>query len=255
MTTGGMTVQEQAKLVHRFIGVSGGYLGNFTYATHESFYPVYCDLDIKPAEHGDTTKRRFEAILAGSSPADQAKIIRGTLEYFPVDGPAAPSTRTADLRDELLAIAKRLEGANVTVAIRGQTRESVLRAIQDAEDFIKTADDRAVNALDRAHTALHGYLLSTCDAAGITYGADPTMTALLKLLRAQHPKLTATGARAEDVTRVLHACGTILDALNPLRNRASVAHPNSDLLPRAESLLVVNVSRSLLAFLDDKVTS
>ena len=80
-------------MVYRYIGVEGGYLGTFSYASHESFYPVYCDLDIRPAEHGDTTKRRFESILAKSSAADQAKIIRGVLEFFPLNGPGAPATQ------------------------------------------------------------------------------------------------------------------------------------------------------------------
>jgi hypothetical protein len=59
MATSGLSPKERAKLVYRYIGVDGGYLGNFTYATHETFYPTYCDLDINPADHGDTTKRRL----------------------------------------------------------------------------------------------------------------------------------------------------------------------------------------------------
>jgi Abortive infection C-terminus len=52
---------------------------------------------------------------------------------------------------------------------------------------------------------------------------------------------------------VLRSFGSIVDKLNPLRNNASVAHPNSDLLPPAEAMLVVNVVRTLLQYLDAKL--
>jgi hypothetical protein len=41
--------------------------------------------------------------------------------------------------------------------------------------------------------------------------------------------------------------------LNPVRNNASVAHPNEQLLGRDEALLVINVGRTLLSYLDAKV--
>jgi hypothetical protein len=46
-----LTGREIYKLVNGYIGVigvSGGYLGDFTYRILEEFYPRYCDLDIDP---------------------------------------------------------------------------------------------------------------------------------------------------------------------------------------------------------------
>lgn len=40
---------------------------------------------------------------------------------------------------------------------------------------------------------------------------------------------------------------------NPVRNRASVAHPNSALLAVDEAMLVVNIARTLLAYFDGKL--
>ncbi len=34
------------RIVNDYIGVSNGYLGDFSYKTHREFYPYYCDLDI-----------------------------------------------------------------------------------------------------------------------------------------------------------------------------------------------------------------
>lgn len=47
----------------------------------------------------------------------------------------------------------------------------------------------------------------------------------------------------------------ILDALNPVRNRASVAHPNATLLAQAEAMLVVNATRTILHYLDAKLST
>jgi hypothetical protein len=43
-----------------------------------------------------------------------------------------------------------------------------------------------------------------------------------------------------------------MDALQPIRNNASVAHPNEALLDAPEAMLVVNTARTLLHYLDAK---
>ena len=62
----GMTRMDIKKLVNRYIGVSGGYLGDFSYRTHADFYVEYCDLDIDPYKYEGTTRERFEKILETS---------------------------------------------------------------------------------------------------------------------------------------------------------------------------------------------
>jgi Abortive infection C-terminus len=108
------------------------------------------------------------------------------------------------------------------------------------------------SAVDRLHTAMHGYLHSLCDEAGITHGDRPTMNQLFKALRAGHPGLADLGARPEEVTRVLGSMASILDALNPVRNNASVAHPNEQLIGEPEALLVINTVRTLLSYFESK---
>jgi hypothetical protein len=108
-TMAGMTRQETAKLINRYIGVSGGYLGDFSYRTHKDFYAEYCDLYFDTYSMPGTTRDRFEQILIDASPVDQAKIIRGTLAKYAPD-PEATQGRTKQLHDELLGVAIRLEG-------------------------------------------------------------------------------------------------------------------------------------------------
>jgi hypothetical protein len=61
------------------------------------------------------------------------------------------------------------------------------------------------------------------------------------------------GPRPDEITRVLNSMGNVLDALNPIRNRASVAHPNTELLDEPEALLAINAGRTIFAYVDAKL--
>lgn len=247
--TAGLSGREITKLVNRYIGVKDGYLGNFSYRTHTDFYPEYCDLDVNPNNYDGTTRERFIEILSSRSPRDQAKILSGVLERFPVDDPSAPPSRAA-LAEKVRQWIVRLErGGPVGVSV-ADTRAVVLRALEDANSLLRTQG--ATSGVDRVHTALHGHLLALCDSAGIVAEPDTSMTGAFKLLRRQHPKLQDLGPRAQDIERVLNAAASIFDALQPVRNRASVAHPNEHLLDEPEAMLVISVGH-LLNYLDAKL--
>jgi hypothetical protein len=245
-----LTRPEVYKVVNDYIGVSGGYLGDFSYRSHAEFYPYFCDLDIDVERYRPaTTREAFLRILEDVSGPDQAKILKGVLAKYPPDS----SDKRGKLAPEIRAMITRLEGAPAVGSPRPKiTTDTVERAIADAETLIQKSG--ATSGVDRIHTALHGYLIAACDEAQIPYPKDPDLTQLIKLLRQQHPKLQNLGPRAQDITQVLRSMGAILDALNPVRNRASVAHPNPSLLEQAEAMLVVNAARTILHYLDAKLS-
>lgn len=238
------------RLINRYIGVSGGYLGNFSYRTHQEFYPEYCDLDIDPGEYPGTTRERFIAVLKNTSPSEQAKIIRGVIQRFPVED-GGPSTRTPQLREELLLLATQLESSEgVAAPGLGTTSDVVERALADAETLLKTSG--ATSAIDRVHTALQGYLRTVCADAGIDVEEEATVATLFKMLYKDHSAFKEEGPRHDDVLRMLRSAGGMLDALAPLRNKASVAHPNAELLRSEEAALVVNLVKTLLHYVNAK---
>ena len=182
----GLTEREVARVVNRYIGVSGGYLGDFSYRTHADFYLEYCDLDIDPNAIEGTTRERFIVILSSLPPRDQAKVLRGVIERFPPD--TGPDTRRA-AHVEVLTLIERLESAPLVAGITPQiTSDVVLRALTDAENLIQTSGP--TSAVDRVHTVLHGYLVAVCETAGIAFERDDSMVALLRKLRSNHPKLS-----------------------------------------------------------------
>jgi hypothetical protein len=133
------------------------------------------------------------------------------------------------------------------------TSAAVERAIADAEHLIESGRG-ASSAVDRVHTTLHGYLIQLCVEGDLISPQDdyPSMTALFKKLRSEHPKLAYVGPRANEVSSALRASASIIEAINTIRNNASGAHPNEEVLPEPEAMYLINLTRSLLHYLEMK---
>ena len=241
------------KVVNRYIGVSEGYLGDFTYRTHADFYPEYCDLEINPNELDGTTRERFIEIFKQIDNASKSKMLKGVIERFPIDDSYAPKTRTENLKNEILETAATFANASPIASPNTTITSRVVElAIKDAECLLES--NGATSGVDRIHTALHGYLIAVCSSASIETPKEPTTSQLFKLLRKEHPVFMNLGHRDQDINQVLNSSAGILNALNPLRNQGSVAHPNKCLIEKDEAMLIINITRSLLHYLDSKLS-
>lgn len=251
-----MSLREINLLVESYIGTTDGYLNHFSYSKHDRFYPLYCNLDIDVSAYrakGHTTRTAFIQILKDAQPRDQAKIIRGIFEMLPApekaDDEMGRKKRTMYV--ELLAVATRLEadGQVDSPAIQ-KTSETVYEALKDAEALLKTRGPQS--AVDRAHTALHGYLKKLCHDRGETLPDDPSLTLLFKTLREKFSEFSATIPHDSEAKRVFGSIASALDSLNTIRNRATLAHPNELLLDAPEAMLYINLSRAVLAYIESK---
>ena len=125
-------------------------------------------------------------------------------------------------------------------------------ALADAQVLLESQGG-PISAVDRVHTGLHAFLKGACSDAGITFTPDATANKLLKHLLEAHPSLQDLGPRRHEVRRLVLTSAATVDAIGTLRNNASLAHPNEELLGHDEALLAVNLVRSLLRFLDAKI--
>jgi hypothetical protein len=250
----GLSNIEITKIVYKYIGVSGGYLGDFSYRTHAIFYPEYCGLEINPNEYENlTTRERFIKILSESAPLNQAKILRGILERFPVNMENKPTTRTKELYDELLSLSVKIESGSIIPLINPTiTSEVVWRTISDIETLLKNNDP--VSCIDRIHTMLHGYFIAICDRKNLSYNEDEGITKLFKIIRDNHPIFSNTDQSNKEINRILQSFSSILDSLNTLRNRSSIAHPNKSFLGHDDAVLVINIAKTMMVYLDAKLT-
>lgn len=241
------------KIVNRYIGVDGGYLGvpdriRFTIRNHEDFYSEYCDLSKNPNEYEGTTRQRFIAVFKNSSPKEQAKIIKGIVQRFPVSEKF--ETRTEELKQELLAEAGKLEKINLVKSPDIlATSVVVFEALEDAESLIK--ERKPVSAVDRVHTAFHGYLRFICTEEKIEFDKKDDVVVLVKKVVEKHSKFRVPD-KEHEIKNIVKNMASISDSLNPIRNSGSLAHPNENLLEDAEANLVINCVRTLLIYFSSK---
>ena len=247
-----LTRPEIYMITNSYIGVEGGYLGDFSYRTHEEFYPYFCDLNISPEAYDGTTRQRFLTILENSEPQIQAKILKGVLKKYPVAFFPEDLRRTKQkMADEIGELIRRLEsGQSVASEQLTITNETVERAIQDTKVLIEK--NGATSGVDRIHTALHGYLKEVCKQAGIVVTEDENLTQVFKKLKTNHPKLQLGGPRQNDIDQIISSFSNTLDKLNPIRNKASLSHPNEELLEEDEAMFVVNSAQTVLNYLNRK---
>ncbi|SIT41082.1 conserved hypothetical protein [Paraburkholderia ribeironis] len=102
---------------------------------------------------------------------------------------------------------------------------------------------------------MHGYLIAVAKSANIEVEPNEKITAIFKRVREGHPKLNYIGPRATEIGLVLKAGATIIDSINTVRNNASVAHPNEEVVPEAEAMFLINMIRSMLHYIEMKLKS
>ncbi|SDU32636.1 abortive infection family protein [Pseudomonas yamanorum] len=152
---------------------------------------------------------------------------------------------------ELLDQLGRSVGHVRAVAPSQNASEVVRRALSDADQLVVT--NGAQSAVDRLHTAMHGYLRAECAAVSIPLPVNATLTQAFKALRSDHPALNALGNHGAEVGKVLQSFAAVMDALNTIRNHGSVAHPTENLIEAAEAFLFVNAVRTIFHYLNNKL--
>lgn len=243
-----LDIKHVNKLVNKYIGVSSGRLGDFSYRTHREFY-MDCDLDINPDGYEGTTREKFIKILLEQKPENQAKILRAILERFLVNQEYAPQTRTKEMFNEVMNWINNLE-QNRNIAIASPVICTDLKAVSltldDAESYLKNG--KIISAVDRTHTGIHGYLKTICEGRGIEFlKTDSSYVLINKIKDSQEIK-----SQGEHITKIFRNLGSILQNMDALRDNNSLAHPNPILLDDAEAELFINSARTLLHYLDAK---
>ncbi len=249
----GLTNRDIMRVVSAYIGVSAGYLGDFSYASLREFYPLHCDLDINP----DSFPRNHADALhpfPGDRWPPRPSQDPGWCPVLLSRCPPGQMGRTEKMADEIRGMISRLRsrsGAAHTKVVTSITSATLDHCWRDLDALLSSTG--ATSAVDRIHTALHAYLHAACDEAAIVVSGDPTVQDLMKAIIKGHPRFKVDGPRPDDIEGVVRALSTMLHHLNPLRNLASLAHPNDALLPEAEAALIVGLVKVLIAYLDAKL--
>jgi len=121
-------------------------------------------------------------------------------------------------------------------------------AMDDAEILIENG--KPANAYDRIYTSLHGVLEKKCEEQSIRVGNRDTVSSILAKIRIhihdQEPKDKTT-----ETAKVIASISKIIDILNEMRNKKSLAHPNRTLLENDEALFLINISKAIMRYIND----
>lgn len=131
------------------------------------------------------------------------------------------------------------------------TSQAVTRALADAENLLRSSGP--VSAVDRVHTALHGYIRHLCAEQGLNTDTEAGLTTLFKTLRSAHPAFAQVVSHDENILRILNALAAVVESINQLRNRGSLAHPNPTLLGEPEAHLALNAARTVHHYVSMRV--
>jgi hypothetical protein len=244
-----LTKGEILRIVDGYLTVIDWNLVDFTHFELSEFFPRYSGLEIDYDAFEGSKRARFITILENLDARDQARVLRGLLEAIP---PAErPTESQRDLGPWIENVARRLEGDAVAAPTLEAQYEVLTQAIADTETLIR--ERGPTSAVDRLHTALHAYMKQICREAGIDFKERDRISDLYRKILREHPIFGEDGPQSERVRQLLRSLTVGIDALDPIRNRASLAHPNEELLGEQEAIFVRNAVNTILTYLNAKL--
>ena len=125
----------------------------------------------------------------------------------------------------------------------------IQKAVDDAMVFIR--DGRYDSAVDRVHTAFHGYLRQLLTDHQIVYGREDSLSALYNKLHDYYEKSIQPPDVAVRVKTIMRSGIGIINTVNELRNNNTIAHPNGLLIQVREAQLVIRLVNAIVDYIED----
>ena len=126
--------------------------------------------------------------------------------------------------------------------------EVIHKAIADAELLMDQG--KYDSAFDRIHTAFHGYLRKLLDNKQVSYEESDTLSQLYTKLHTEVSANIGSSDIAELVKKSLRSASGIIAAINEMRNRHSLSHPNDDLLQKKEAEFAIKLVRDMSDYIN-----
>ena len=126
---------------------------------------------------------------------------------------------------------------------------TVQQAIADAELFIRQR--KYESAVDRIHTAFHGYLRQILDRHQIAYKSDDSLPSLYAKLHSHYRTAIQPPDVADKIKDIIRSGGSMVTKVNELRNKNTVAHANTQLIQKREAELVIRMLNALWDYIED----
>ena len=128
--------------------------------------------------------------------------------------------------------------------------DAISKAIDDAEVFM--SEGKYDSAFDRVHTAFHGYLRKKLDDLGECYEESDTLNQLYNKLHS-YVSTNITTDIAGLIKTTLRSASGVINSINELRNRHSLAHPNDEIISAREAQLCIRLVKELSDYIEKVV--
>lgn len=127
--------------------------------------------------------------------------------------------------------------------------DTIQKAIEDATLFIR--EGKYDSAVDRVHTAFHGYLRQLLTNHSIAFGKDDGLPALYNKLHEYYGNSIQPQEVAARIKATVRSAIGVVNSINELRNNNTVAHPNGELIQKREAQLVIRLVNAIVDYIDD----
>jgi hypothetical protein len=239
---------EKRKL-ERLLGMSGGYVLNFSDRTFSLFFKEHTGLKIDDERYrrfGTSKANRMRGFWTIEPDHVVAKVLLAMIEYA-----NEYECLPANMDDALFADAHRI------IATLSQNPSSPVPEVdaftasvndldfEAAAKHIRTAieQNEPATALDRLHVFSMKFLRTNCKRHGIEVTRDKPLHSLMgEYVKA----LRADGRLESEMTvRILRSSISVLEAFNDVRNNQSLAHDNPILNHREALLIFSHIGASI----------
>jgi len=251
-----LTNAEKRKL-ERVLGMSSGYVLNFSNRTFEEFFLDSVGVEIYDSkyDYGSGSKaNRMRAFWEKEPNHVVGKLLGDMFDEWDEWSKRAYNSVTGEyespkIPDGCIRIIERLKTDSPVPeieALHPNTDDRDFEALaRSVREYIRRNEPEM--GLDRLHTFMVKYVRNLCRKYGITIDrAKPLHSAFGEYLK----KVKATGAiETEMAERILKSAISLLDAFNRVRNEHSQAHDNV-VVGYGEALLIFNNIVSLVRYLD-----
>lgn len=139
--------------------------------------------------------------------------------------------------------------ASLNFSLISEKSDTVMKAVEDAEVFIRNG--RFDSAVDRIHTAFHGYLQHLLTKHHVSFDSEDSLPALYTKLHTFYGNSIQPHDVASRIKKIVRSGIGVVDAVNDLRNNNTLAHPNDPLIQKREAELVIRLINVLIEFIED----
>ena len=127
----------------------------------------------------------------------------------------------------------------------------IKKAIGDAEQSMMAG--KYDSAFDRVHTAFHGYLRKILDNKSVSYDESETLTQLYTKLHEKVETEISSPETAELVKKTIRSGSGAIAAINEIRNKHSLAHPNTVIIDKREAEFAIKIIKDISDYINEVI--